>query len=57
MDENYFFSAFEDVPKVNLYSARDVDDTMGKIKEVVSNASSDWDKRVEMVSVCKAMAN
>ena len=50
MDENYFFSAFEDVPKMNVYSTRELDDAMNKIRDVIGNSSNDWDKRVEMVS-------
>lgn len=50
MDENYFFSAFEDAPKLNLYSVRELDDIMNKIRETISNPANDWDKRVEMVS-------
>lgn len=49
MDEAFFFAAFEDVPKVNIYSARDLEDILAKIRECIQNPQNDWDKRVEAV--------
>ena len=45
-----FISAFEDVPKVNLYSHKDLEDNMVKIREIVNQQSNSWDKRIEAVS-------
>lgn len=50
MDEASFFASFEDVPKVNIYSARELEDNLTKIREVISSPSNDWDKRVDAVS-------
>ena len=50
IDEAMFISAFEDVPKVNLYSHKDLEDNMVKIREIVNQQSNPWDKRIEAVS-------
>ena len=50
IDEAMFISAFEDVPKVTLYSHKDLEDNMVKIRETVSQPSNPWDKRIEAVS-------
>ncbi|KAF2345739.1 CLASP N-terminal domain, partial [Trinorchestia longiramus] len=55
VDENYFFSAFEDAPKVNIYSTRDLDEIMNKIRDTISNPSNDWDKRVEMLKKARSV--
>ncbi|CAL4091407.1 unnamed protein product, partial [Meganyctiphanes norvegica] len=47
VDEASFFASFEDVPKVNIYSARELDNTMNGIREIIGNPNNDWDKRVE----------
>ncbi|XP_076047968.1 CLIP-associating protein isoform X10 [Oratosquilla oratoria] len=49
VDEASFFSSFEDVAKVNIYSARELDDMLTKIRECISSPSNDWDKRVDML--------
>ena len=41
---------FEDVPKLVIYSAKDLAENMAKIKEIVANVANDWDKRVDSVS-------
>ena len=45
-----FISAFEDVPKVTLYSHKDLEDNMVKIRETINQPSNPWDKRIEAVS-------
>ena len=54
VDESSFFSAFEEVPKINIYSAKELDDTMNKIRECIANTNNDWDKRTEAVSFSKS---
>ena len=41
---------FEDVPKLAIYSAKDLAESMAKIKEVIANVGNDWDKCVDSVS-------
>lgn len=50
VDEASFFASFEDVPKVTIYSTRELEDTLNKIREVISSPNNDWDKRVDIVS-------
>ncbi|KAF8778911.1 CLIP-associating protein 1 like protein [Argiope bruennichi] len=47
-DEEMFIKSFEDVPRITLYSARDLESELTKIKETLGNPSNDWEKRVEM---------
>ena len=52
MDESSFTAMFEDVPKLAIYSPKDIAENMTKIKEVIANVGNDWDKRVDSVSEC-----
>ncbi|KAG0723019.1 CLIP-associating protein 2 [Chionoecetes opilio] len=49
VDEASFFALFEDVPKVTIYSCREMEDTLTKVREVIANTSNDWDKRVDAI--------
>ncbi|KAB7504085.1 CLIP-associating protein 2, partial [Armadillidium nasatum] len=55
VDEASFFAAFEDVPKVTIYSAKDLEDTLTKIRECVQNTQNDWDKRVESIKKIRSV--
>ncbi|XP_076330986.1 CLIP-associating protein 1-A-like [Tachypleus tridentatus] len=46
-DEEMFMKAFEDVPRVQLYSGRELENQLGKIKEILSNPNNEWGKRIE----------
>ncbi|KAM3862022.1 CLIP-associating protein 1a [Diretmus argenteus] len=46
VDEEDFMKAFEDVPSVPLYSNRELDDHLAKIREVLSDDKHDWEHRV-----------
>ncbi|XP_058646915.1 CLIP-associating protein 1 isoform X3 [Onychostoma macrolepis] len=46
VDEEDFIRAFEDVPTVQIYSARELEDSMNKIREILSNDKHDWEQRV-----------
>ncbi|XP_030644530.1 CLIP-associating protein 2 isoform X2 [Chanos chanos] len=45
VDEEDFIKAFTDVPTVQIYSSRDLDDNLNKIREVLSDDKHDWDQR------------
>ncbi|GFY46712.1 hypothetical protein TNIN_462074 [Trichonephila inaurata madagascariensis] len=47
-DEEMFIKAFEDVPRITLYSAKELESELTKIKETLGDPSNDWEKRVEM---------
>ncbi|XP_056597629.1 CLIP-associating protein 2 isoform X33 [Triplophysa dalaica] len=46
VDEEDFIKAFTDVPNVQIYSSRDLEDNLNKIREVLSDDKHDWDHRV-----------
>uniref|UniRef100_A0A672PS78 Cytoplasmic linker associated protein 1 n=1 Tax=Sinocyclocheilus grahami TaxID=75366 RepID=A0A672PS78_SINGR len=46
VDEEDFIRAFEDVPAVQIYSARELEDSMNKIRETLSDDKHDWEQRV-----------
>ncbi|XP_027019532.1 CLIP-associating protein 1-like isoform X31 [Tachysurus fulvidraco] len=46
VDEEDFICAFEDVPTVQIYSNRELEESMNKIREVLSDEKQDWEHRV-----------
>uniref|UniRef100_A0A667YNT4 Cytoplasmic linker associated protein 1a n=1 Tax=Myripristis murdjan TaxID=586833 RepID=A0A667YNT4_9TELE len=46
VDEEDFIKAFEDVPTVQIYSNRELEDHLTKIREVLSDDKHDWEHRV-----------
>ncbi|XP_032385215.1 CLIP-associating protein 1a isoform X22 [Etheostoma spectabile] len=46
LDEEDFIKAFEDVPSVQIYSNRELEDQLTKIREVLSDDKHDWEHRV-----------
>ncbi|XP_071041117.1 CLIP-associating protein 1 isoform X36 [Parasteatoda tepidariorum] len=47
-DEEMFIKSFEDVPRISIYSAKELESELSKIKDVLGDSSNDWEKRVEM---------
>ncbi|KAM4550355.1 CLIP-associating protein 2 isoform 9-T9 [Fundulus diaphanus] len=45
VDEEDFIRAFTDVPTVQIYSTRDLEDNLNKIREICSDDKHDWDQR------------
>ncbi|XP_075938073.1 CLIP-associating protein 1a [Anarhichas minor] len=46
VDEEDFIKTFEDVPSVQIYSNRELEDQLTKIREVLSDDKHDWEHRV-----------
>lgn len=46
VDEEDFIKAFEDVPSVQIYSNRELEDQLAKVREVLSDDKHDWEHRV-----------
>ncbi|XP_074551132.1 CLIP-associating protein 1a isoform X20 [Halichoeres trimaculatus] len=46
VDEEDFIKAFEDVPSVQIYSNRELEDQLSKIREMLSDEKHDWEHRV-----------
>ncbi|KAM8966686.1 CLIP-associating protein 2 isoform 2-T2 [Pelodytes ibericus] len=45
LDEEDFIRAFTDVPHVQIYSSRELEETLNKIREILSDDKHDWDQR------------
>uniref|UniRef100_A0A3Q3XAH6 TOG domain-containing protein n=1 Tax=Mola mola TaxID=94237 RepID=A0A3Q3XAH6_MOLML len=46
VDEEDFIKAFEDAPSVQIYSNRELEDQLSKVREVLSDDKHDWEHRV-----------
>ncbi|KAJ3591574.1 hypothetical protein NHX12_006707 [Muraenolepis orangiensis] len=55
VDEEYFIKAFEDAPSVQLYSNREMEEHMTKIREVLSDEKHDWEHRVVAVRKVRSL--
>uniref|UniRef100_A0A8C1Z5Q8 Cytoplasmic linker associated protein 1a n=1 Tax=Cyprinus carpio TaxID=7962 RepID=A0A8C1Z5Q8_CYPCA len=43
VDEEDFIKAFEDVPAVQIYSSKELEDSLNKIREILSDDKQDWE--------------
>ncbi|CAD1472633.1 unnamed protein product [Heterotrigona itama] len=55
VDEETFITAFEDVPSVNLFSAKDLEEQMKIIKDNVGDDKKDWKQRTESMKKLRAI--
>ncbi|XP_041937629.1 CLIP-associating protein 1-B-like isoform X15 [Alosa sapidissima] len=55
VDEEDFVRAFEDVPTVQIYSSRELEDSMNKIREVLSDERQDWEHRVTALKKVRSL--
>ncbi|XP_034466492.1 CLIP-associating protein 1-B-like isoform X8 [Hippoglossus hippoglossus] len=55
VDEDYIIQAFEDVPTVQIYSNREVDEAMTKIRDVLSDDKKDWELRVAALKKVRSL--
>ncbi|XP_036400895.1 CLIP-associating protein 1a isoform X12 [Megalops cyprinoides] len=55
VDEEDFIRAFEDVPTVQIYSARELEDSMNKIREVLSDDKHDWEHRITALKKVRSL--
>ncbi|KAH1007331.1 hypothetical protein HUJ04_004581 [Dendroctonus ponderosae] len=55
VDEELFLRSFEDVPNMQIFSPRDVTDTMKTIYATISDSSKDWNKRVEAMKKMRSL--
>lgn len=49
MSVEIFENSFENVPRINLFSPRDLDDHIKVIKSVIGDKDMAWEKRVDAV--------
>ncbi|XP_042587603.1 CLIP-associating protein 1a isoform X14 [Cyprinus carpio] len=55
VDEEDFIKAFEDVPAVQIYSSKDLEDSLNKIREVLSDDKQDWEHRVTALKKVRSL--
>ncbi|KAM9487476.1 CLIP-associating protein 1a isoform 37-T37 [Clarias gariepinus] len=55
VDEEDFMKAFEDVPTVQIYSSRELEDSITKIREVLSDDKQDWEHRVAALKKIRSL--
>eukprot|EP00066_Takifugu_rubripes_P015377 XP_011604643.1 PREDICTED: CLIP-associating protein 1-B-like isoform X2 [Takifugu rubripes] len=55
VDVEDFIQAFEDVPTVQLYSNREVEEAMTKIRDVLSDDKRDWELRVAALKKVRSL--
>ncbi|XP_060543884.1 CLIP-associating protein 1 isoform X4 [Pantherophis guttatus] len=55
IDEEDFIKAFEDVPTVQIYSSRDFEESINKIREILSDDKHDWEQRVAALKKIRSL--
>ncbi|KAM4725448.1 CLIP-associating protein 2 isoform 5-T5 [Anableps anableps] len=55
VDEEDFIRAFTDVPTVQIYSTRDLEDNLNKIREICSDDKHDWDQRCNALKKIRSL--
>jgi len=55
VDEEGFLRAFEDVPTVQIFSHKDLEENLTKIRQVISDPNQDWSKRVESIKKIRSL--
>nr|XP_029514500.1 CLIP-associating protein 2 isoform X30 [Oncorhynchus nerka] len=55
IDEEDFVKAFTDVPTVQIYSSRDLEDNLNKIREICSDDKHDWDQRAAAMKKIRSL--
>nr|XP_060637680.1 CLIP-associating protein 2 isoform X6 [Anolis sagrei ordinatus] len=55
VDEDDFIKAFTDVPTVQIYSARELEETLNKIREILSDDKHDWDQRANALKKVRSL--
>ncbi|KAM8788593.1 CLIP-associating protein 1 isoform 8-T8 [Rhynchonycteris naso] len=55
VDEEDFIKAFDDVPIVQIYSSRDLEESINKIREILSDDKHDWEQRVNALKKIRSL--
>ncbi|XP_057625370.1 CLIP-associating protein 1 isoform X5 [Chionomys nivalis] len=55
VDEEDFIKAFDDVPVVQIYSSRDLEESINKIREILSDDKHDWEQRVNALKKMRSL--
>ncbi|XP_057410496.1 CLIP-associating protein 2 isoform X16 [Balaenoptera acutorostrata] len=55
VDEDDFIKAFTDVPSIQIYSSRELEETLNKIREILSDDKHDWDQRANALKKIRSL--
>ncbi|XP_036594126.1 CLIP-associating protein 2 isoform X7 [Trichosurus vulpecula] len=55
VDEDDFMKAFAEVPSVQIYSSRELEETLNKIREILSDDKHDWDQRANALKKVRSL--
>ncbi|XP_053568125.1 CLIP-associating protein 1 [Bombina bombina] len=55
VDEEDFIRAFEDVPTIQIYSSRDLEENINKIREILSDDKHDWEQRITALKKVRSL--
>ncbi|XP_041433723.1 CLIP-associating protein 1-B isoform X18 [Xenopus laevis] len=55
LDEEDFIRAFEDAPTVQIYSSRDLEESLNKIREILSDDKHDWEQRISALKKIRSL--
>nr|XP_044992793.1 CLIP-associating protein 2 isoform X38 [Jaculus jaculus] len=55
VDEDDFIKAFTDVPCIQIYSSRELEETLNKIREILSDDKHDWDQRANALKKIRSL--
>nr|XP_033800280.1 CLIP-associating protein 1 isoform X10 [Geotrypetes seraphini] len=55
VDEEDFVKAFVDVPTVQIYSSRDLEESINKIREILSDDKHDWEQRITALKKIRSL--
>uniref|UniRef100_A0AAY4DVH5 TOG domain-containing protein n=1 Tax=Denticeps clupeoides TaxID=299321 RepID=A0AAY4DVH5_9TELE len=55
VEEDDFIKAFTDVPEVQIYSSRNLEDNLNKIREILSDDKHDWDQRANALKKIRSL--
>ncbi|XP_072892159.1 CLIP-associating protein 2 isoform X42 [Hemitrygon akajei] len=55
LDEDDFTRAFNDVPTVQIFSNRELEETLNKIREILSDDKHDWDQRANALKKIRSL--
>lgn len=55
VDEESFAEVFLDVPRISVFSARELEQQLSNIRATISNADADWDKRLNALKLIRSL--
>ena len=50
-----FISLFEEIPKVQLYNSKDIENEFNSIRRILENTNADWEKRIDAIQKIRSI--